>query len=125
MSVTVKLTKPIKAHGEMLKELTLREPRGRDIAQCGEPRTIGRVGNRTTIEFNTEAIHGYIVNLAGIPPSSADQLSAADWMSVANAVTGFFDQRAAASSAAAEDEAPEESEQPTDRIKMPFQDTTT
>lgn len=42
-SRTIKLTSPIQWHGETLTTLTLKEPRGRDYIDLGEPRLIVRM----------------------------------------------------------------------------------
>jgi hypothetical protein len=122
MSVTVPLTNPIQAHGGTLTALTLQEPRGKDIAACGLPRTFTRKGDTSSMVVDAAAVHAYIVRLGNIPPLSADALSAPDWMDVMGAILGFF---APAAPAAATDAAPAAGPPATAGIAMPFQDITT
>jgi hypothetical protein len=117
MSTIVKLSKPIQAHGNTLTELTLNEPRGKDIAACGLPRIFTRKGDTTSMSTDTAVIHAYIVRLGNIPPSSADALSAADWIDVMNAVLDFF----ASAPEAAADGAPAPPPPPAPGITIPFQ----
>jgi hypothetical protein len=123
MSKTVKLTKPIQAHSQTLTELTLREPKGRDIASCGLPRGFSQRRRALSMDVDTDAVHGYISTLGNIPPSSVDQLDAADWMTLMGEVLDFFAPAAPAdrtTAAAATEEA-----LPTVGIAIPFQNTTT
>ena len=122
MSVSVPLTKPIRAHGETLTSLTLQEPRGRDIAACGLPRTFVRKGDISSMVVDATAIHAYIVRLGNIPPPSADALCASDWMDVMGAILSFF---APAAPAAATEATPAPGTPVAAGIAMPFQDTTT
>ncbi len=119
MSVVVPLTTPIQAHGKTLSELTLRAPKGSDIAACGLPRTFVFKGDATSLMTNTGAIHTYIVRLGNIPPSSADALSASDWMSVMSVVLDFF----APAGPATSDPMPDAT--PLAGITIPFQGITT
>ena len=45
MSRTIKLTKPISIHGQTLLTLTLKEPRGLDYIELGEPRLAVRMAD--------------------------------------------------------------------------------
>jgi hypothetical protein len=127
MSRTVTLTKPIQAHGATLTQLTLREPKGRDIASCGLPRVISQRGKALSMDVDTEAIHAYISVLGNIPPSSVDQIDAFDWMEVQKVVLDFFEQRPKGS----EDDSPSGTRTSTTSppapatIPIPFQDPTT
>lgn len=127
MSVTVKLRSPIKAHGDVLTELTLREPRGKDIAACGMPRTFGQRGKQTFVEINASAIYDYLVELAGIPPTSVDQITAADWNDLSNAILGFFAPTESAGAAPVGDQpgAPVSDASQVAKVQMPFQDPST
>ncbi len=66
MPVTLKLVKPISAHGELVAELTIREPTARDLKEF-------RIGDPTVGNFLP-----LIAALAGIPPSSVEALHPAD-----------------------------------------------
>jgi Phage tail assembly chaperone proteins, E, or 41 or 14 len=126
MSVTIPLTRPIEAHGKTLTELTLQEPRGRDIAACGLPRTFTRKGDTSTMVTDAGAIHAYIVRLGNIPPPSADALCASDWMDVMGAILGFFAPAAPgpAAAAVAGTALPAAAAAPAG-IEIPFQGSTT
>jgi hypothetical protein len=74
----ITLLEPIEANGETVKQLIIESPRGKDMRKLP-------VGNITL---------GMLLDLAsacsGIPPSSMDQLCAADAMVVGDAVGDFL-----------------------------------
>lgn len=78
------LTKSIKHGEEELMELDLREPTAKDIKKLGFP--IDLKGG----DLRTSVIHGYICDLAAIPPSVVDQISAKDFLGLVAVITGFF-----------------------------------
>ncbi len=82
----VQLSKPISAHGEEVTSLTLREPTGKDVKECGVP--FGIEGGGVVLQPAPAA--KLISRLAGIPSSSVDALSAPDFLTLANTVIGFF-----------------------------------
>lgn len=82
-SLCFQLSEPVMAHGEQVKELVLREPTAKDIRECGFP--LDGKGN-----INTAAIAEYISNLAAIPPSSVDNLSAGDFSELMGQIVLFF-----------------------------------
>nr|WP_314074885.1 phage tail assembly protein [uncultured Roseococcus sp.] len=85
----VTLHRPIKAHGEELHVLELREPTGRDLRICGLPY---RVTQGEEIIVDSAVMARLVVSLASIPMSSVDQLSAPDFQEVTGVVMGFFQQ---------------------------------
>lgn len=87
MSVSIPLRQPIKAHGGDLHALVLRRPTGRDIRTCGAPY---KITQDSEIAVEAAAMHRMIAQLAGVPPSSIDQLDAADWDRASQAVLGFI-----------------------------------
>ena len=87
--VPVALLQPIKAHGRDVSELTLRPLTGKDLRICGAPYRIGRAGDEGIVD--SQAVSAMISELAGIPISSVDQLSAADWFACWGAIQGFLD----------------------------------
>lgn len=90
MSVSLKLTSAIKAHGEDVTELNFREPRGKDIIDCGFPfRSVG-VGSEVHRMTDAKCVGAYISVLSNIPPSSVDQLSASDFQEAMLIVLGFL-----------------------------------
>lgn len=92
---TLTLTKPIKAHGEDVSVLTFREPTGKDIRECGVPYSIGQRGDEVVTYPDARNTAKLIVALAGIPTSSVDQLSMADFNAAMMVVIGFFGAAAA------------------------------
>ena len=86
MSTTITLRKPLEIAGEVVSELTLREPLGGDIRRCGIPFTV-KAGD---VVIDSEAIAKYISVLAVVPPSTVDKLSAPDFLDCQNAVMLFF-----------------------------------
>lgn len=89
--ITLQLAKPIQAHGETLATLEFREPTGKDVAECGMPFSIETgAGGTQSQKIDTRAIAAYIVNLAGIPPSTMDHLSVADFLKATGIVVDFF-----------------------------------
>lgn len=89
--VTVQLSKLVKAHGEDITELVLREPTVSDTLDLGMPMAIesdGEGGN--TIVFRTAVLAKYAVRLAGVPMGTIKALSMGDWLAVQGAVQGFF-----------------------------------
>ena len=84
----VRLTTPIEAHGDMITELTLRKPNGKDIRVTGMPFRMG-VSDESIIT-DAAVVHRYIANLGGIPPSAVDKLSPVDFCTAMEVVLGFF-----------------------------------
>lgn len=77
--VTLKLAKPIEAHGETVVELVLAEPCAkhmRDLPLSGTP-SIGLLLDMAAA-------------VSGLPPSAIDQLGAADTMKVVEVLSGFL-----------------------------------
>jgi hypothetical protein len=88
---TLKLRKPIKAHGEEIAELTFREPTGKDIREIGVPFALASGGDGEGVAvFNSSVIARYVSRLANVPTSSVDQMSAIDWRNAMAIVNGFF-----------------------------------
>jgi hypothetical protein len=87
---TLSLTTPIKAHGEMVSELTFREPLGKDIRVLGFPFEGSGENGKGRGSVDAAGVSRYIVTLANVPLSSVDQLSAPDWTAAMGLVAGFF-----------------------------------
>ena len=92
MSVTVPLSKPIKAHGDEVAELTLREPTTEDVIELGLPTLIipGADGQSTGVEIRQPVVARYVSRLAAIPMGSVKALSLKDFSLCTAAVMGFF-----------------------------------
>lgn len=82
------LTKPIKAHGEELKTVTLRRPSPKEIRQIGRMPYWLADDNRPSPNMSVMA--DYLVVCLGIPESSVDQLDLVDLNKLTWAVIGFF-----------------------------------
>ena len=86
-TVTMPLAKPIQAHGETLSALVLRSPTVKELRQCGAPR---RLGADKSIVIDYEACAQLLVAICAIPPSSVDQLDAADFDEASLRIVGFI-----------------------------------
>lgn len=83
----IQLATPIRAHGEDLHVLELREPTGKDVRELGFPYvTTGDAG----IKLDAGVIAKYVSRLASIPLSSVDNMSPADLNSISWEVASFF-----------------------------------
>ena len=86
--VPVPLSKPIKAHGRDVSELTLRPLTGKDLRICGAPFRVGMRGEEGIVD--TQAVSSLICELAGVPISSVDQLAGVDWFACAGVSSRVF-----------------------------------
>lgn len=91
-AVTVKLSKPLRAHGEDLTEITLRAPIAKDVMEIGSPQLLLPAvdGATVAIEVRARLIGQYIVRLAGIPLSSVQSMELTDFMKCQGEIMGFF-----------------------------------
>lgn len=91
MTTTIKLSKPIKAHGEEITEINLREPTGGDVMDIGYPYLIiiGE-GDEQALELRPKVIARYVSKLGDIPPSSLKEIHPSDFSSMTGVVMGFF-----------------------------------
>ena len=71
-------TKNIKAHGEPISMLKLRRPKGRDFRKLRNPHE------------PVSMLLDFAAHLAGVPPSTVDELDADDVAKVIEAVSGFL-----------------------------------
>lgn len=85
---TVTLKKPIKAHGEDVSVLTFRELTAADYARHGFPLTLVGDGSK---QINVPAVVGLISSSAGVPPSSVEQMTGADFTECLGVVMSFFE----------------------------------
>lgn len=83
----ITLKKPITAHGETIHVLELREPTYEEIESYGIPFSYTASGE---MNLNTTSALKYIPVLAGIPRSSAKQMTPGDIFLVGMAVMSFF-----------------------------------
>jgi len=91
---TLKLTKPIEAHGEKIDTLNFRDAEGADLRVAGSPvYVVDNRDNTSSTKFDHGALAIYISRLAQIPPTAVDKLPPADWNAAKNEVLrllGFF-----------------------------------
>lgn len=92
MSVTVKLSRPITAHGEEVSEITLREPTAEDVMQVGSPQLLipSADGESVGIEIRGKVIGQYISRLGAIPMSSVKALPIGDFTRCQGEIMNFF-----------------------------------
>ncbi|MDE2440505.1 MAG: phage tail assembly protein [Betaproteobacteria bacterium] len=92
MSAVIPLSKPIKAHGDEVSEISLREPTTKDIIELGLPTLIipGADGQSTGVEIRQPVVARYISRLAAIPMGSVEALAVKDFSLCTAAVMGFF-----------------------------------
>lgn len=91
-TLILKLRKPIQAHGDPLKELTLRKPTVDELIAHGSPYVIvGTSGAKP----DYRACAGLLSAVCAIPPSSVSQLDAADFNAAAMQLLGFTNGAAA------------------------------
>jgi hypothetical protein len=88
----VKLNKPVNAYGDPITEVTIRAPTGKDIRKTGLPHTAVKQDDGTIVNrVDMEAMAKLIVLLGNIPMSSVDEMSYADLMLCAGAVSAFLE----------------------------------
>lgn len=91
MSITINLSKPIKAHGEEVDALSFRSPTTKDVIEIGLPTLIiPAADGQTGIELRQPVIARYISRLASIPMGSVESLSLKDHSVCSSAVLSFF-----------------------------------
>lgn len=83
----ITLQKPVRAHGDDIGVLELREPTGKDVRELGFPYHAGAEGG---LKLDTGVIAKYVSRLGGIPPSVVDDMSPVDLNTVSWEVAGFF-----------------------------------
>lgn len=90
--ITVKLQKPVMAHGDEISELVFREPTGGDIERVGNPVNIDpwSGGDRPRMTFDSKSMTQMMGLLALVPPSTIRQLHPQDWNTAAWALANFF-----------------------------------
>lgn len=92
--ITIQLNQPIKAHGEEVSQLTLREPTTKDVIELGLPTLIiiGGDGKSTGVEVRQAVVARYIMRLAAIPLGAVESMSMNDFSVCTATVMGFFGQ---------------------------------
>jgi hypothetical protein len=88
--ITISLSVPVQAHGEMVSKLTFRRPTGGDIMALGDAYPIHIDWTTGQIRPNPPAMGDMMSTLAQVPPSTIKALDAEDWSTCAHALMGFF-----------------------------------
>lgn len=89
-SVTVQLTKAIRAHGQDVTELILRPQTVDDMCEIGQPFLIIVGEGDTGVRIQSKTVAQYISRLAGVPRSSVSAMSPKDFSAASAVVLGFF-----------------------------------
>lgn len=93
-SVTIKLKNPIVGHGGQVTEVTLREPKGFEYVELGEPISYAMAKDGLVVHAqNNEAIRGYLgycLSAQGADALLLEQLSLVDMMEIKAALLDFF-----------------------------------
>lgn len=90
-TITIDLVEPIEAHGKLLRQVVLREPRGADYFSLGDPFVIARNPDGTFFEVVNEAtVRAYIDRLAEEPNASLlGTIGMADAIKLRQAILDF------------------------------------
>lgn len=83
----MKLSKPIKAHGETIDEIVLSEPTTKDVRELGYPFMPDAHGD---VKMYPDVAAKYICRLGKIPMGSVDQLAIGDMLQLHVEIIGFF-----------------------------------
>ncbi len=97
---TIPLAKPIAAHGETLTQLVLRRPTVKEMRTCGQPyRLSDASGGGFALQADYDACAKLISAICAIPPSSVDDMDAADFDNASMMLVGFTKRAAIAETA--------------------------
>lgn len=80
----------IEAHGEQVKEFTLREPTGADVIAVGNPIQFDPISDPPRVLVDDKRMAAMISRLADVPPSSVAKLKPKDLISLGWLLTSFF-----------------------------------
>jgi hypothetical protein len=86
MSVTVKLSSPVKYRGGVISEITFREPTFKDLKELGIPGTADGATEATAVA----EMFKYLVCLASVEEKALDMVSARDALACVQAIVPFF-----------------------------------
>jgi hypothetical protein len=88
--ITIDLTTPVQAHGDMIKKITFRRPTGGDIMGLGDGYPININWQTGQISVNPPIMGQMMSVLAAVPPSTIRALDSEDWSTCAHALMAFF-----------------------------------
>ena len=86
-TITITLTRPVRSIDRELTELVMREPTGRDLAECGFPTRVREGG---AIEIDPVAVNKLGARLCNVGRPTIESLRMADWNALMAAVLGFL-----------------------------------
>lgn len=85
--VVVKLTRPLMIIDQSVTSLTLREPTGKDMVECGYPLKFNAEGGT---EVDAKSMSKLIAKIGNLTLLAMDALPAADWQACCLVTMGFF-----------------------------------
>jgi hypothetical protein len=88
--IVIELTKPVQAHGELLKKMKFREPTGADMMQFGERWPVQIDWTSGQVTPNPAVMSAVMSTLAAVPPSTIKMMSGKDFTTCAFALQSFF-----------------------------------
>jgi hypothetical protein len=88
--ITIDLTKPVMANGEMVKQLKFREPTGNDMTQFGDKWPVNINWTNGEVTPNPMVMANVMSVLGAVPPSTIKALKGKDFATCAHALMGFF-----------------------------------
>ncbi|MGD9766851.1 MAG: phage tail assembly protein [Pseudolabrys sp.] len=89
--VSVALSKPVKAHGDEVSELSFREPTVADIeAAGGNPVLLDMASDPPKADFDARRMVAMLSRLGDVPVSTIRMMNSNDFASCCWAVSGFF-----------------------------------
>jgi hypothetical protein len=88
--VTIDLTKPVMANGDMVKKLVFREPTGNDMMSIGEKWPVNIDWQTGVVTPNPEIMGNVMSQLGAVPPSTIKALRGKDFSTCAHALMSFF-----------------------------------
>ena len=96
ISVTVKLSEPVTAHGQQKTEIVFKPPKVKLRVEAGDPYSVLQTPSGKSIQILSKVILFYAWKLAGVPPTTFDELDGEDWDTIEAAILLFFGERTAA-----------------------------
>jgi hypothetical protein len=90
-AVTIKLREPVKVHDELLTEVKLREPRGLDMIQNGNPVKFNGFSEEYQVAFDEVAVVKMLCTLSnGLPRVAFERMNTNDLADCCWAIAPFF-----------------------------------
>jgi hypothetical protein len=88
--VVIDLKKAVMANGEMVKQITFREPTGGDMQLIGDKWPVNIDWQTGVVTPNPEVMGNVMSTLAAVPPSTIKAMTGKDFATCAHALMGFF-----------------------------------